>query len=373
MMIAAVPEHRASAPGFVQRIRRTALRGLPAMFKPRDALFVFRRQLRDGAIVDAGLSVRYSLITLIALAQESPRSCGAALHGMDPATVLRQAADRTLAIGDVALAYWAAIALRDHQQREQLRARLHALEPDVRRCPMVDLAWALTALSLDATSGEGGLRDRVARRITSLYHERSATFPHVAGGTAALRRHVACFADQIYPIQALAEYVARTSDPRALRVAESAAQHLCARQGPAGQWWWHYDTRTGDIVERYPVYAVHQDGMAPMALRALERVSRLRFGQWIARGLEWLDASPELGGGSLVDDDNAVIWRKVARHEPMRAARYLQAAATRVRPGSVWPGLDRCFPPGAVDFECRPYHLAWLLYAWPDSSGSDRV
>jgi hypothetical protein len=26
--------------------------------------------------------------------------------------------------------------------------------------------------------------------------------------------------------------------------------------------------------------------------------------------------------------------------------------------------LDRMFPPGVVDHECRPYELGWLLVAW---------
>jgi hypothetical protein len=26
--------------------------------------------------------------------------------------------------------------------------------------------------------------------------------------------------------------------------------------------------------------------------------------------------------------------------------------------------LDRVCPPGVIDYECRPYELGWLLYAW---------
>ena len=370
MITAPVESISVSSASLVERMRRIALRGLPAMFSPRDALFVFRRSLRNGAIVNEGLSHRYSAITLIALARESQRDRDAALHGLDATTVLRQAASRSVTLGDVALACWAAVELQAQELQERLRRQLHELEPDRRPCPTVDLAWALTALSVDPSGDARGLRDRVAQRLITLYDERSGTFPHGAGTTGALRSHVACFADQIYPVQALAEYVARTGDPRARTVAESAASHLCARQGLAGQWWWHYDTRTGDIVERYPVYAVHQDGMAPMALRALERVSDLRFSASIANGLEWLASAPEIDGRSLINDEDDVIWRKVARHERLRAARYVQAAVTRMRPGTVWPGLDQLFPAGAVDFECRPYHLAWLLYAWPAAPGA---
>jgi len=27
-------------------------------------------------------------------------------------------------------------------------------------------------------------------------------------------------------------------------------------------------------------------------------------------------------------------------------------------------------PPGRVDYECRPYELGWLLYAWGPGPGS---
>jgi hypothetical protein len=35
-----------------------------------------------------------------------------------------------------------------------------------------------------------------------------------------------------------------------------------------------------------------------------------------------------------------------------------------VRPSLRLAGLDRVFPPGRIDYECRPYELGWLLYAW---------
>jgi hypothetical protein len=29
------------------------------------------------------------------------------------------------------------------------------------------------------------------------------------------------------------------------------------------------------------------------------------------------------------------------------------------------PGLNLVFPPMTVDYEDRPYHPGWFLYAWP--------
>jgi hypothetical protein len=191
-------------------------------------------------------------------------------------------------------------------------------------------------------------------------------FPHNLGGRAGdLRGHVCCFADLVYPVHALAHYAELFGDAEARDVALRGAGAMCARQGPDGQWWWHYDLRTGDVIERYPVYAIHQDAMAPMALLALERAAGIDLRPRIAKGLAWLMHAPELGGGSLIDESAGLIWRKVARREPPKLSRFAQAAASRLHPALRAPGLDTLFPPCAVDYEDRPYHLGWLLHAWP--------
>jgi hypothetical protein len=110
-----------------------------------------------------------------------------------------------------------------------------------------------------------------------------------------------------------------------------------------------------------------------MALHALEAASGRDYSDAVERGLRWLESAPELGGGSLIDEAAGLVWRKVARREPGKAARYLQAAASRVHPALRVPGLDVLLPPGAIDYEDRPYHLGWVLYAWPpDSAGGER-
>ena len=89
------------------------------------------------------------------------------------------------------------------------------------------------------------------------------------------------------------ELFQKFTDPRALDIARQCAQHICALQGKSGQWWWHYDYRTGEILEGYPVYSVHQDAMAPMALLALEEAGGGDYWAPIAKGLQWLYSPPK--------------------------------------------------------------------------------
>jgi hypothetical protein len=268
-------------------------------------------------------------------------------------------------LGDVALVLWAACAA-GYPERRPVVERLLALQPGEAAHPTVEVAWTLAALCTDLDASVGPLRDRLARRLITSFEPRSGMFPHSLGGRPkGFRGHVSCFADLVYPVHALARYAEMFGDTEARDVALQCACVICTRQGPGGQWWWHYDRRTGDVVERYPVYAVHQDAMAPMALWALQSAAGIDLRPPIAQGLGWLTHAPELEGGSLIDEDAGLIWRKVARREPRKLSRYAQAAVSRLHPALRMPGLDVLFLACVVDREDRPYHLGWLLHAWP--------
>jgi hypothetical protein len=270
-------------------------------------------------------------------------------------------------LGGVALTGWA-LAEVAGEVSDELFSRLDAALADP-SAPLltVDVAWMLTA-AVAAGADDGPVRRvRTAARawLVSTQGDSGlfARAPH--GGTPTWRAHVGCFADQVYPVQALARLHTLLGDPEALEAAERCAAAFCSLQGAHGQWWWHYDFRVGTVVERFPVYSVHQHAMAPMALFELaEAGGRDRVGE-IGLGLDWLRTHPEVFD-ALVDPRTNVVWRKVGRREPPKLARGVGAVATWARPGSAVPGLDRVLPAVVVDHECRPYELGWLLYAWLD-------
>jgi hypothetical protein len=338
------------------------------MFRPEEQTFVFRLRLTQSGIAAEGVSKRYTAITLIGLANEDEALARAVFGDTERQLVcdrLVREIGHTNNLGDVALILWAAHA-SGYDDLQPVRKRLFELQPQERAYPVVEVAWALAALCYDRHTGCDALREGLAARLLQAYAPRSGAFAHALGeGAAGLRSHVACFADFVYPVHALAHYTKLTGSRAALDAARRCADLFCRKQGADGQWWWHYDLRTGDVIEPYPVYAVHQDAMAPMALFALEEVTGETYAPYIEKGLAWLARAPELGGGSLVDDDVPMIWRKVARREPGKVARTVQALISRFHPRLRAPGLDVVFPVGAVDYEDRPYHLGWLFYAWP--------
>jgi hypothetical protein len=269
----------------------------------------------------------------------------------------------TNSVGDAALAVWLTAAT-GHDGLTRALGWLDALDAGPSTQYVVELAWAVSALV--AARGTVDVEQQLSwARSRLLNAQGTALFGHVTGPGlgSRLRRHVGCFADQVYPIQALARLHASAADPIALAAAERCAQRIVALQGPAGQWWWHYDIRTGGVVEGYPVYSVHQHAMAPMALLDLaEAGGEVELGA-IPRGLAWLTAAPETGEALILDGPGLTV-RKVGRRDPRKLVRAARAVATSLRPDTRLPGLDRIWPPTTVDRECRPYEFGWLLDCW---------
>lgn len=353
--------------GGAERLRRVAIRGLRQMYRADERLFVFRVRKTSGLPRQEGLSPRYTAIAALALAGEDQATVNSILGDSAPMGHL----DRLLAdapgysnLGDVALTRWAALA-NGHPRADATLDRLSELFSKASRFATVELAWTVSALSRGPqTQQVAALRDAAYEKLLTGFNPQSGIFSHEIGG-GKWRGHIACFADFVYPIQALAFYHETTSSAEALRIANQCAARMCRLIGPAGQWWWHFDVRTGNVVEGYPVYAVHQSSMAPMTLFDLLNAGGADHRASIAQGLSWLERSPELNGGSLIDEKTGVVWRKVFRREPHKFARRVQAVASRISPNLRAPGMDGLFPPGAIDDESRPYHMGWILYAWP--------
>lgn len=351
----------------LDRLEAMSIRGLRRMFSEREQMFTFRVRRTSDGVVQEGLSDRYTAITMLGLARMRPEVAvgavtGTPLEDVRGAMLRRAATSRNL--GDVALSLWAGDeGGADAAALEPVLRRLQELKPAADTHPVVELAWTVSALSDARAISAPMLRDDVARRLIGTFSQRSRLFPHAADSKGA-RAHVSCFADIIYPIQALAKYAAAVRSQQALDIASTCAGHLCSRQGDAGQWWWHYDYRTSEVLEGYPVYAIHQDAMGPMGLRALREAGGLDCSAATRRGMQWLVSSPELGGGSLIDGEADLIWRKVARREPGKLVRYMQSGVSLLHSSLRVPAVDLAFPPGTIDYEDRPYHLGWLLYAW---------
>ncbi|MEW2300750.1 hypothetical protein AB0958_12360 [Streptomyces sp. NPDC006655] len=364
-----------------QRLLTVAESGLPSMLLPGGEAFAFTmagHQDPDGrwTLERRGISTRYAAITVLGaqyLPEDRQRAVLGGRTAQEFAGLLVESLPAVTNLGDSALIAWAA-AETGHPKLSDALARVEALDDPDRPQYTVEAAWVLSALAaardtVDVERRFSAARDRLLRaRIGD-----SPLFPHATGPGLLpwYRAHVCCFADQTYPLQALARAHASgdgDGDPQALAAADACAARICELQGEDGQWWWHYDARTGGVVEGYPVYSVHQHAMAPTALFDLADAGGSDFGAAIRRGLRWMTDVPELAGSGsrepMILDELGATWRKVYRGDPKKAVRAARGLSTRIAPSLRLKALDRVYRPVAVDRECRPYELGWMLYAW---------
>jgi hypothetical protein len=316
-----------------------------------------------------GRNTRYALISLLGLAKardilETDDDFTTSLW----ARVAHNDSTVSHSPGDLGLGLWArALHGRGHPLFSAERA-LKVFRERNRSCDSVDLAWLLLgadhALLNGVDDGHGEqLAAETKRALLSLYNPESKLFyRHGRGGPfAGVSRRIACFANQIYPVTALAVHARRTGCEKSASVGRDAANNLCRLQGSLGQWWWLYDAKRGPVVDGYPVFSVHQDGMAPMALLETTVAGGRSYAREIEKGLSWVFGENELRE-NLVQRDEGLVLRDIHRAGAGRTRRMIRGTAWCLG----WRGRADAGQAEAqfvVNRECRPYHLGWILYA----------
>ncbi len=136
---------------------------------------------------------------------------------------------------------------------------------------------------------------------------------------------------------------------------------LLELRGPRAEWPWFYDARTGRVVDMYPVYSIHQDGMAPAFLHHAVAHGLPGAREAIMDGFRWILGQNQLGRPMVVRQ-SGLINRAQIRREGMQHAR--RAIRSIVRAVSRRPG--RLADTGSVEVlpECWSYHLGWMLWSF---------
>jgi hypothetical protein len=324
----------------------------------------FARQIRDGvwAPTLGTESITSSAICLIGLSRAGiPPSA----VGVDPVGLCYQIATRVREEaypGGLGLMLWANSAVRAAPPVTLLAEAGFdpaTLELVIPQLTTMEVAWLVSGL-LHADipplrpACAAALRELESRldRGTLIFRHASAAAPWAH----RMRAHIANFADQVYPLQALAFAAIALGDDARRLLADRCGARLVAAQGPLGQWWWHHNARTGRVAEGYPVYSVHQHSMAPMALRALAVSGGRNHAAAAASSRAWLQAN-ELCL-DMVEPTSGIIWRSVEREEGAVAHRLRHARMLLGRPAQK-PAEPRF----RLNREIRPYEWGWLLYA----------
>lgn len=360
-----IPAGPGNTERLVDEIVDLAKVGLPRMFNPERQLFCYAlRRDSDGQLIQQGISHRYTMMTLLglhSLEAAGTRSPIAIEPVLDE--LLRDLAWITC-IGDLGVLLWLC-AVVDPGRIKRLSAKLDLVNAlvrykDARQRSTTELAWYLTGLAharLATSSIDAEAQAVIAYNLLSANQGPHGLFGHLSTRDSLagrIRGHIGSFADQVYPIYALAKFGQAFADKDALRRAHECAKTIIRLQGPQGEWWWHYNATLGLVFDPYPVYSVHQHGMAPMALFALGEATGSDFSKDVERGLRWIPS------GNVLDFDmrhpaGGLVWRSIylgGFWSNFQKLRFLSSAVQRP------PRHPR------VCYECRPYELGWALYAF---------
>ncbi|MGH9717546.1 MAG: hypothetical protein ACRD4R_12585 [Candidatus Acidiferrales bacterium] len=351
----------------VHRLNKLAVEGLVPMFDPAKQLFCFKLKRTDSGMAQEGISHRYTVITLMGLHRLEQSGTASPIDVQRVFNVLLADTDWVDNIGDFGLLVWLC-ALIAPDRLDEIDAKFDVKNSlvrfrDARQGRTMELSWFLSGLSHQAiarpekVAETKDLASEIYRRIRK-NQGGQGFFGHLAsneGIAGVMRSDIGSFADQVYPIYAFAKFSQAYGDGKPAKQALDCALNLCEAQGSLGQWWWHYDSSNGQVAERFPVFSVHQHGMAPMALYALGEAIQSDFSPWIYKGLKWIDDN-ELGI-DMQDDAVNVVWRCIERTPPRRYWNAVVNLATRREDRETREGLRTLF-------ECRPYELGWLLYAF---------
>jgi hypothetical protein len=338
------------------------------------ALFGHKTLRSRGPIIRDRTNPLYTAITAIGLARDDAPETPDVVDRASLLTVLHRTALRDSTPITVAIAaLWALAAWGDARAPsvlERVERRLAADESS-----SMDLGMLLSALAAahDADLVSPTSHSRIATIAKTELLSRFSDSGQLFRGRSSRRSPanqiyggMTSFASQVYPIHGLTEFarVTNTEVPqRVVRVADRIAE----TQGPRGQWWWVYSPTTGSVLDGYPVYVVHQHGMAFMALAPLENLGLRNYRAHLALGLRWVFGENELDI-SLVDHADAFICRAIQRRGADPDGHLGMSRAQRGRlllttwglgPPRTQPSPERL----EVLEECRPYELGWLLYA----------
>ena len=344
-----------------------AASGLVQMLDPETQIFCDIYNRTELGMQRQGLSRRYTMMTLLGLHRYES-------SGRRSPVAIAPVLDALLGdfqwisgAGDLGLLLWTCAELvpdRLPEVYQQVQAQ-NALEhfPDGRQGSTMEVAWYLTGLAACCLAGQAklpgihaqiGVARQILKRncgVAGVYGHRTRSTPP----SGYLRRRIGTFADQVYPTIAFARLSQAFPDEEAREMALQTARTMCELQAPLGEWSWHYDAASGRVVSRYPVYSVHQHAMAPMMLIEAGNAAGCDFSEPMYKGLAWISGNNELRR-DFVEPALGLIWRCIYLG---KANKYTDAAMRflQLRQGAANAELK-------VRYECRPYELGWLLYAF---------
>ncbi|MEP7045355.1 MAG: hypothetical protein ABI949_01680 [Ilumatobacteraceae bacterium] len=331
--------------------------GVIAGLRNDDGVYCYDRSFES--TVNRGRSLRYTLMVAIGHQRASAAGYDVSVSADALASrVLEQ--QHELSPGDRGLLLWLLSRLGDD--------RAQALAEDMRSIDAtallglagMEIGWLVSGASAAVAAGLD-VEPLMQSMVDVLRSRRSANSPLFRQtGNDSGRALYPNFATQIYSVLALAMHGATANDATSIRQARELADLLIDLRHPDGGWPWIFHTAKASVVERYQVYSVHQDAMAPMALFELaDATGEIGYARAGVEGLPWCFGHNELQF-NFYDGANRFAHRAIKRRGWADRAELWSNTALAL--SHTTKRLTLGAP--EVNTTCRPYHLGWILEAW---------
>jgi hypothetical protein len=345
-----------------------ALRSLVALFDEKEKLFCRCVTLMEDGFYREGTSRKRTIIALLGLHRLAESGGPLPLDVASIREVVLRNTNWVRSVGDLGLLTW----FTAECVPEKLGILFNGLDfekmldsySDGGQASTKGLAWLLAGIAHARLACPGTLPDLTDVAVKA-YHllqdnqSEGGIFGHATSPRFLQRtfwNRFGTFADQIYAVYALTIFARAFQIEEPLGSALGCANAVRALQGEMGQWWFLYDKRACRVVNRYPVFSLHQDGIAPVGLLALQEATGQSFHGSIYKGLSWAAGVNEIGD-DLRNLDRGLIWDSI---EPRRRiANYWEAALSFMNI-SREPQVESL----RIRHEARPDHFGWLLYAF---------
>lgn len=246
-------------------------------------------------------------------------------------------------------------------------------EKEIIKAETMELAWMLTALvfeykRINDPSVKLKLSD-TAMLLKKRFIEKNSLFLHRDPRYSKfdLRYNIGNFADQIYSIYAFSMMTKLTDEKKHIKTAEACADRLVSLQGEKGQWWWHYNASDGSVIQKFPVFSVHQDSMTPFSFMALTEVSEKDYNPYISLGLRWLTNENELNA-NMINENKNYVRRGIQRKPPLSKIQKFTTVASKL--STIFSLPEKFDEPRylqIMNWE-HSYHLGWILYAYNEEN-----
>lgn len=328
-----------------------------------NGLYCFDREFGSPEV--RGTSPRYTLMVALGAERGARAGLDLAVDATELADVV-MADQAALTLGDRGLLLWLLARLGDDRADRVLAGLSSVRADDLVELEGMEIGWLVTGAAVAVGAGRSA-EQLLAVVLDALWSRRATSSPLFHHKGAGRRAVLPNFATQIYSVLALAEVARATDDQKAIAAAVELSDLLIDSRDDDFGWPWLFHSERGTVVERYQVYSVHQDAMAPMALFAVSEVTGDdRYATAGAEGLEWCYGRNELSF-HFYDPANRFAHRAIRRKGAADRAELW--ANTAFGLAGAPQRLD--VGPRTINATCRPYHLGWVIEAW--AGREDRI